>query len=45
MTKVIIDIPPELNKKIDIKRAQEGVKKKDIIINKILEEYFEKTMQ
>ena len=42
MTKVIIDIPPELNKKIDVKRAQQGEKRKEVIINRILEEYFEK---
>lgn len=40
MTKVLIDIPSELNKKIDVKRAQEGEKKKETIINRILEEYF-----
>ena len=42
MTKVLIEIPPELNKKIDVKRAQEGEKKKEVIINRILEEYFQR---
>lgn len=41
MTKITIDIEQSIYQRIEIKRAQDGIANKNIIINKIIEKYFE----